>query len=157
MDHHSDPSLNNPSVPQAPHRRHELPRPHCRHPRLLLCSTTIAPRHSVCATVEPPTPASPFLPELPNQPHTSPPTSSHCRRPPHHRPLPESSGAAGTMSHGGRLPCSRPRAKRPKWARPPWPSRANPAVDRAHYYSDLFIYPSDYSNAFLNLIQTSKF
>jgi hypothetical protein len=39
--------------------------PLARRPQLLLCSTTIAPRGSVCAAVEPPGPVSPFLPEPP--------------------------------------------------------------------------------------------
>jgi hypothetical protein len=140
-DRHSAPSPNILSGSQAPHQRHELPWAPCRCPRLLLCSITVAPRRSVCAAMEPPAPVSPFLPEPPNQSHASPPTSSHYHRPPHHRLLPESSGAAGTVRQGARLPCTQPQAKRPKWARPTWPSRPNPAVDRANYYSDLFYLP----------------
>jgi hypothetical protein len=51
--------------PRAPHRCRELPQPLCRRPRLLLCSTTVAPRRSVCAAVEPPAPVNPFLPKPP--------------------------------------------------------------------------------------------
>jgi hypothetical protein len=58
-------SLRHHEPPRAPHRRRELPRPPCRCPRLLLCSTTVAPRCSVCTAVEPRAPVSPFLPERP--------------------------------------------------------------------------------------------
>jgi hypothetical protein len=50
-----------PDTARAPHRRWELPRPPYRRPRLLLRSTTIAARRSVCAAIEPLAPVSPPL------------------------------------------------------------------------------------------------
>jgi hypothetical protein len=55
------PPSNLPTPPRAPHRRRELPRTSCQRSRLLLCSTTIAPRRSVCTAMEPRALVSPPL------------------------------------------------------------------------------------------------
>jgi hypothetical protein len=140
----SGPSLKTPSAPQAPHQRRELPRPPCRHPRLLLYSTNVAPRRSVCAAMEPPAPVSPFLPESPQispTRHLLPlaTTATHlitdrCRNHPALPALCAMELSSPALGLGTKSPCGLGYHKS---------GRLNASVGQAHCYSGIFLLPFD--------------
>jgi hypothetical protein len=112
------PPLNYLSPPRAPHRRRELPRPPCQHPRPFLCSTTAGSPSAASAAVD--SSGEPLSDPSSHRPH------QHPRRAP-----PEFGRAAVDRCHGSELPCSRPRANKPCGLGHREPSRPGASVNQA--------------------------
>jgi hypothetical protein len=157
IDHRPSPPPNYPPPPRAPHWRRELPRPSCRCPQLLLCSSTVSPHHSVCATVEPPDPVSPPL-SLATNPVSHPAGLLSGNSTADHRlPVGWILPASHRCRRGRKPPLALPWAKRLRWVGPS-PIRMGRATAEAGRMNSTFCYFSVKLNQFIpNQIQLSEF
>jgi hypothetical protein len=113
------------------HRRRELPRPPCQHPRPFLCSTTAGSPSAASAAVD--SSGEPLSdPSITSNQSAGPPSCSSHR--PHQHPRrapPEFGRAAVDRRHGSELPCSWPRANKPCGLGHREPSRPGASVNQA--------------------------